>query len=126
MQVLSNVLRYDGYVAEIAFDDSADAFHGRLVGLRDVMDFYGRTPEELRAAFREAVDDYRAWCEELGEAPESTAADGLTFRPSEEQRRRFLAAAATRRMSLDNWALSILDQASREAERGIADVSSGG
>ena len=124
--MLSNALRYAGYVAEIAFDDSADAFHGRVVGLRDVIDFYGRTPEELRAAFRDAVDDYRAWCEERGEEPEGAAPDGLTFRPSEEQRRRFLAAAASRRMSLDSWVLSVLDQASREAGRGIVDIDAGG
>lgn len=120
MRVLSNVLRFGEYVAEITFDDSADAFHGRIVGLRDVVDFYGKTPEELRTAFKDAVDDYRAWCEERGEEPETAAPEGLAFRPSEEQRRRFLAAAASRRMSLDGWALSVLDQASREAERGGA------
>lgn len=126
MRVLSSALRCDGYVAEIAFDDSADAFHGRVVGLRDVIDFYGRTPEELRAAFREAVDDYRAWCGERGEEPDGPAPEGgLTFRPSEEQRRRFLAAAASRRMSLDSWALGVLDRASHEAERGIADIGAG-
>ncbi len=67
--MLSNVMRYKGYVAEIGHDDSADAFHGRVIGVRDVIDFYGRTPEELRAEFAAAVDEYLAWCEE--EVPEA-------------------------------------------------------
>ena len=66
----SNVMRYKGYVAEIGYDDSADAFHGRVVGVRDVIDFYGRTPEELRAEFKAAVEAYLAWCAEEGHKPE--------------------------------------------------------
>ncbi len=48
--------------ARITFDPSADAFHGRVIGMRDVIDFYGRTPEELREEFKTSVDEYLAWC----------------------------------------------------------------
>ncbi|HKM60963.1 MAG TPA: hypothetical protein VJY39_00600 [Acidisphaera sp.] len=60
----SNILRYAGYLAEFAYDDSADAFCGRILAIRDVIDFYGRSVEELRSAFRDSVDAYVAWCEE--------------------------------------------------------------
>ena len=118
----SNVMRYKGYVAEIGYDDSADAFHGRVVGMRDVIDFYGRTPEELRAEFKAAVEEYLAWCEEEGHKPEKTWTGKLTFRPTEEQRRRFTMAAAARRMSVNTWALSVLDRESRAIEREIPEV----
>ena len=40
--MLTNLLKYKDYYAHIAFDPSADAFHGRVIGIQDVIDFYGR------------------------------------------------------------------------------------
>lgn len=122
--MLSNVMRYRGYAAEIGYDDSANSFHGRVIGMRDVIDFYGRTPEELRQEFKASIEEYLAWCEEEGERPEKTWLGKLTFRPTEEQRRRFAAAAAARRMSLNAWALNVLDRESRAVEREIPEVTS--
>lgn len=120
--MVSNVLRYKSYVAEIGYDDSADAFHGRVLGMRDVIDFYGRTPDELRAEFKAAVDDYLAWCAEEGTEPERTWLGKLTFRPSAEQRRRFMTAAAARGMSVNAWALTVLDRESRAIESEVPEV----
>ena len=46
--MLSNLMCYKDYWAVIELDDSADQFHGRVIGINDVVDFYGSTPEELR------------------------------------------------------------------------------
>jgi predicted HicB family RNase H-like nuclease len=54
--------------------------------------------------------------------PEKTWLGKLTFRPTEEQRRRFVAAAAAHRMSVNAWAMSVLDRESRVVEREIPDV----
>ena len=62
----TNLLKYKDYYASITFDPSADAFHGRVIGIRDVIDFFGRTPDELRAELKNSVDEYLAWCEEEG------------------------------------------------------------
>ncbi len=121
--MLSNTMRYKGYVAEIGFDDSADMFHGRVIGMRDVIDFYGSSPAKLRTAFKDSVDEYLQWCAEEGEKPEKTWLGKLTFRPTEEQRHRFMAAAAMKRKSINAWALEILDQESRDAEKDIPEVS---
>lgn len=118
----SNLMRYKGYIAEIGYDDSADVFHGRVVGMRDVVDFYGRTPEELRAEFKTSVDEYLAWCEEDGQKPEKSWLGKLTFRPTEEQRHRFMVAAAARRMSVNAWALTVLDRESQAIEAEIREI----
>lgn len=77
-----NVLLYKGYAGRVEFD--ADPYqdgvgpgvlHGVLLGMRDVVTFEGDTPAEVRQAFRESVDDYLAWCAELGEPPEVPALD---------------------------------------------------
>ena len=45
----SNILKHGGYFAEFGYDDSADAFCGRVIGIKDVIDFYGRDVDELKA-----------------------------------------------------------------------------
>jgi hypothetical protein len=37
--VLTNLLKYKDYYARITFDSSADSFHGRVIGVQDVIDF---------------------------------------------------------------------------------------
>jgi predicted HicB family RNase H-like nuclease len=70
--MLSNIISYRGYHAEIRYDSSADAFHGRVLGMRDVISFYGRTPDDLRGEMKAAIEDYMAWCREEGARPEKS------------------------------------------------------
>lgn len=107
-----NVLEYKGYVATFGYDDSADAFHGRLVGIRDVVDFYGRDVEGLKAEMRESVEEYLAFCAERGVEPEKAWSGKMTIRPDDEQHRRFVAAAAIRGLSVNQWMIEVLDKES--------------
>ncbi len=60
---------YKGYFGSVTYDDEAGTFFGRVANLqRDGITFEGKSVEELRAAFRESVDDYLAWCAEEGKA----------------------------------------------------------
>lgn len=111
----SNVIRYRGHAAEIGYHDSADSFHGRVIGMHDAIDFYGCTPEELRKEFKASIEEYLACCKEEGEKPEKTWLG---------KRRRFAAAAAAHRMSLNAWALSALDRESRTVERESPEIES--
>ena len=113
--MLNNLLRYKGYHARIEYDSSADAFHGRVLGIRDVIDFYGRTPNDLRAELKNSVEAYLAWCEEEGEKPEKSWAGKLTIRPDEELRRRLAIAAAAKRQSVNKFVIEVLDRETRKA-----------
>ena len=44
-----NIMSVDGYQAKIEYDAEHDMFRGEILGLHGGADFYGRTPEELRA-----------------------------------------------------------------------------
>lgn len=46
--------------AEISFEDNT--LHGKLLHVRDLVTYEADNPNELEAAFREAVDDYLADC----------------------------------------------------------------
>ena len=115
---MTNLLKYKDYYARIAFDPSADSFHGRVIGIRDVIDFYGRTPEELRKELKVSVDDYLAWCAEEGTNPEKTWQGKLTIRLAEDLRRRIDVVAAASGESINAWIAAVLD---RETRRVLAE-----
>ena len=58
------------YLAKVEFHDEADRFHGEVINIRDVITFQGKSVGELKQAFHDSVDDYLAFCEERGEAPD--------------------------------------------------------
>jgi predicted HicB family RNase H-like nuclease len=116
--MLTNLLKYKDYYARIAFDPSADAFHGRVVGIRDVIDFYGRTPEELREELKNSVEEYLAWCAEEGARPEKTWQGKLTLRVDDNLRRRLAVVAEADGESVNAWITAVLD---RETRRVLAE-----
>jgi predicted HicB family RNase H-like nuclease len=123
--MLTNLLKYKDYYARLTFDPSADAFHGRVIGMQDVIDFYGRTPDELRQEFARSVDEYRAWCAEEGTRPEKTWLGKLTIRVDEDLRRRLAVAAAASGDSVNAWIAGVLDRETKrvlDEHEGAADV----
>lgn len=111
--MLTNLLRYKDYHARIAYDPSADAFHGRVIAMQDVIDFYGRTPEELREEFKNSVEEYLSWCAEEGTRPEKTWQGKLTIRVDEALRRRLAVVAAAYGESVNAWIADLLDRETR-------------
>ena len=87
---MMNTMTYDNYKALIEYDDTADMFHGRVVGIKDVIDFYGKTPNELRKEFKQSIDAYLTMCESSSTSPEKPFSGKFTLRPTVEQHRKFL------------------------------------
>lgn len=61
--------RHKGYLGFTEQDESG-VIRGRVAGIRDMVTFQGATPGEAAQAFRDSVDDYIEFCEQLGGAPE--------------------------------------------------------
>jgi predicted HicB family RNase H-like nuclease len=68
-------MTYQGYLARIEYSAEDRLFVGHLAGIRDMIGFHAGTVDELEAAFHEAVDDYLAMCETLGQPPNSALVD---------------------------------------------------
>lgn len=64
------MLKHKGYIGSAEFDDEDEVFHGRVIGIRDVITFQGISVEELKDAFTDSVEDYLEFCAERGEEPE--------------------------------------------------------
>jgi Uncharacterized protein encoded in hypervariable junctions of pilus gene clusters len=63
-------MNYKGYTGAIVFSSADECLVGRLIGIRDIIAFHGDSVAEIRQAFEEAVDDYIAFCAEIGQAPQ--------------------------------------------------------
>jgi predicted HicB family RNase H-like nuclease len=113
----SNILKHGGYAAAFGYDDSADAFCGRILGIRDVVDFYGKDVAGLKEAFRASIAEYEEWCREDGVAPERAWSGKTTLRPTDTQHRRYVVAAAVAGLSVNAWMLQTLDRESAAVER---------
>ena len=66
----NNAMTYKGFTARIELGDDVSIFHGRLLGIRDVVGFQAVSVSELCEAFHEAVDDYLEACATLEQEPE--------------------------------------------------------
>ena len=63
-------MNYKGYTADIQVDAEAEILFGRVLNIKDVVTFKAKTVEEAHQEFHKSVDDYLAFCEELGEEPD--------------------------------------------------------
>ena len=60
---MSRMLEYKGYLGTIEYSDDDEVLHGRLEFIRNLATYEGGDAKSLKAAFREAVDDYLELCE---------------------------------------------------------------
>lgn len=67
---MNNTLNYKGYTGSVQFDAADRIFHGRVLGIADIIGFEGESVKELEQDFRNAVDDYLETCREMGKEPE--------------------------------------------------------
>lgn len=90
------ILRHEGFIAVISYEDGDELMHGVTQNTRSVLHFAGKTVDELKAAFAETISDYRAWCAERGVEPEKGYSGSLSLRlpPMLHQRVSDAAAAA--------------------------------
>lgn len=106
-------MKYKGYQANVSFDESLNAFHGRVVNTRDVITFQGTSVDELTGAFHEAVEDYLEFCASRGESPDKPLSGRLNLRVRPDLHREIAAAAISAGQSVNQVAVELL-------ERGLA------
>lgn len=97
------MIDYKGYTGVFEFDPSIDAFHGRVIGLVDVVTFEGRSVDDLRSAMEESVEDYLELCDEVGKEPERPYRGEFLVRTTPEVHRAVATAAEAEGMSLNAW-----------------------
>ena len=108
---MMNVMHCEQYTARIEYNEDSDLFHGSVIGTRDVIDFFGKTTEDLHREFKISVDVYKEMCAEDGVAPEKPFSGKFTLRVDGEEHHQLVLAATLQNKSLNSWARDVLTEA---------------
>lgn len=114
---------YKGYSGSIEFDDEDLVFHGRILGIRDIVTFEAVTAQDLVQAFHDSVDDYLNFCAERGQPPQKPYSGKLALRTTPEIHALLTQAASIKGKSVNQWISDALaDVAQRELAEGSTKV----
>ena len=72
---MKNYIKYNGYVGTVEYTAEDDILFGSILGIRGLFSYEGESLAEIKAAFREAVDEYLLFCDEKGIEPERPSVD---------------------------------------------------
>lgn len=101
-------MTYKGYTGSIQYSAEDRCFHGRVVGITDIVSFEGTSVEELEADFRAGVDSYLQGCAELGTEPQRPYSGRFVLRLSPEVHRDASLAARSARASMNAWIIEAI------------------
>lgn len=77
---MNNQLKHNGYIGSIEASLEDNCLFGKVLFIKALVSYEGKTVAELDKAFREAVDDYLATCQTLGHAPEKPCKGSFNVR----------------------------------------------
>lgn len=105
-----NTMTLDGYNAKIEYDPEIDMFRGEILGLTGGADFYGKTPEELRAEFKNSLVVFLEVCKEKGIEPRRNYSGRFNLRIPPELHEKLAATAQAEGKSINTLAQEALAQ----------------
>ena len=81
---MSSTLQHRDYDGSVLYSAEDKCLHGRVLGIRDMISYGGKTVDELEKNFRDAVDEYLAFCDETGKTPNRPFKGSLNIRLSHD------------------------------------------
>jgi predicted HicB family RNase H-like nuclease len=109
---MSAIMEYKGYHTVIDdFDQENGIFHGRVVDIRDVIDFQATSGPALVEAFHESIDDYLDWAAAEGFEPDRPFSGQFTVRITPQLHRLVAVAARAEGKSLNQWLTDLMAEA---------------
>lgn len=73
-------LEYKSYIGSVEFSAEDECFYGKLLYIRDLVTYEATSAKSLVRAFRNAVDDYLATCDEQNKPPDTPFKGSLNVR----------------------------------------------
>ena len=89
-----NIFEYRGYHTKVEFDSEDLVLRGKIEGINDLVDFECQNVKDVEKEFHAAVDDYLAFCTEVGKTPEKEYKGTFNIRISPELHKKIANLAA--------------------------------
>jgi len=100
---MTDILQYKDYYASVHFSAEDEVFHGKILGISDLVTFEGASVKELKKAFHEAVEDYLDTCKQLKKEPNKTYKGTFNVRVTSELHKQAAVVAAQNNISLNDF-----------------------
>jgi predicted HicB family RNase H-like nuclease len=115
------VKTYQGFIADFHVDFEEGIIRGRVINTRDMITFYGKTAEEASDEFKKSVDEYLAFCQEIGVEPEKPFSGRILVRVNPSMHRQLSLRAQRAGQSINKLIVgelsrSLKDELSDEPE----------
>ncbi len=110
-----NTMTYKGYLGSVAFSEKDNVFFGKIEGINGLVNFEGESVQELTNAFHKAVDDYLAYCEDEGIAPDKSYTGVLNVRLTPAIHRQVAILARQAGLTLNDYIKETLEEKVEEA-----------
>ncbi len=107
------MINYKGYTGLVELDSDAGILHGRVLDIKDVITFEGKTVDEVKTAFQDSIDDYLNFCIGIEEEPDKPFSGKLAFRTSPDHHRLIFLAATKAGKSINGWMDEVLTQSAK-------------
>jgi predicted HicB family RNase H-like nuclease len=102
----------------VHYNEADETFYGKLEAINDLIMFEGKSVQELKKAFHEAVDDYIQTCKEMRREPQKPFKGSFNVRLTVEVHRKAALEAVKKGISLNEFVQrAIVTELGRTKER---------
>jgi predicted HicB family RNase H-like nuclease len=95
-------LDYKGYTGSIEYSKEDDILYGKVLGIKSLISYEGKTGKELENDFKEAIDAYISDCKNEGISPEKPFKGSFNVRISPELHQKAALLAFEEKITLNN------------------------
>ena len=96
-------LNYKGYTGSIEYSKEDDLLFGKVLGVKGLISYEGKTGNELENDFIEAIEEYLATCKHEDIAPEKPFKGNFNVRIPAKLHQKAALLAMEEKMSLNNF-----------------------
>ncbi len=105
------MLNYKGFIGTMEVDEEEGIIYGRVINLaKDGITFAGKTVDDAKNDFKNAIDDYLEWAEEEGFEPEKPYQGNILVRATPELHREAAIACAHLSISLNAFVIEAIQE----------------
>jgi len=100
---MKDIMVYKDFIGSVHYSTEDEVFFGKLEGINDSIGFEGSSVEELKASFKEAVEDYNELCIINGKELQKTYRGSFNIRISPELHKKAVQVALIKGISLNQY-----------------------
>lgn len=107
---MDNQLKHNGYIGSIEASLEDNCLFGKVLFIKALVSYEGKTVAQLDGAFREAVDDYLATCLRLGQTPEKPCKGSFNVRVGHDLHLAAALEASRKKVTLNDLTRQALNE----------------